>query len=107
MDMNFDDDFEEDEQLLHSKDFVNKFYEFTTYQQATEWILKWYKEMKHNTTEFTNEFPALIDTGTDYRSEKLAKLKAATDDADNNPEELSKFPKEQLMSQCIVDFGMF
>ena len=29
--------------------------------------------MKHNATEFTSDFPALIDSGTDYRSEKLAK----------------------------------
>lgn len=76
VDLNFmDDDMEdEDDMLLHSKEFVNKFYQFDSYDQATAWIIKWFKEMKHNTTEFTTEFPALIDSGTDYRTEKLAKM---------------------------------
>jgi len=88
--MNFDsDDDEDEEQLLYSQEFVNKFFEFKNYEQATDWILKWYKEMKHNTTEFTNEFPALIDCGTDYRTEKLNKMKS-------NPEQvnLQNFPKD-------------
>ena len=76
VDLNFmDDDFDDDdENMLHSKDFVNRFFSFSSYQEATAWINKWFKEMKHNTTEFTTEFPALIDSGTDYRTEKLAKL---------------------------------
>lgn len=96
--MNFSSDEDGDnnygEELLYSKEFVNKFYEFKTYQQATGWILKWYKEMKHNTTEFTNEFPALIDCGSDYRLEKLKKLQTNPE----QPTDLSTFPKDQLMA---------
>ena len=65
MDDDFDDD--DDDQMLHSKEFVNRFYQFATYDEATLWIIKWFKDKKHNTTEFTTEFPALIDSGTDYR----------------------------------------
>ena len=57
--------------------------------------------MKHNTTEFTNEFPSLIDCGTDYRNEKLVKIKS------NPEEEIASFPKQQLMAKCIVDYGDF
>lgn len=58
--------------------------------------------MKHNTTEFTTEFPALIDSGTDYRAEKLAKLQT-------NPEQvdLASLGKSQIMAQCIIDYGSF
>ena len=76
MNMNMDfmsDEDEDQEELLHNKQFVNKFFSFSTFEEATEWIQKWYKEMKHNATEFTSDFPALIDSGTDYRSEKLTK----------------------------------
>jgi len=104
VDLNFmDDDDDDDDQFLHSKEFVNKFYQFSSYQESTNWIIKWFKELKHNTTEFTTEFPALIDSGTDYRTEKLAKLQT-------NPEQsvdLTNLGKSQIMAQCIVDFGQF
>ena len=58
--------------------------------------------MKHNTTEFTSEFPALIDSGTDYRKEKLAKLQTNPEQAD-----LDNLGKSQIMAKCIADFGIF
>ena len=103
------DDEDDDDQLTFSKEFVFKFFEFKTFTEATDWIHNWYNKMKHNTTEFTSEFPALVDQATDYRKEKLAKLKTAQQSPDqNNPEQmLQDFPREQLMSQCIIDYGMF
>ena len=57
---------DDDEQVFYSKDFVNKFFAFESYSQASEWIIEWFRELKHNPTDFTKEFPALVDAGTDY-----------------------------------------
>jgi len=66
--MNFDDDSGED-QVMYNKEFVHQFYQHKNFKEAVAWIVKWFKELKHNTTDFTAEYPALIDCGTDYRKE--------------------------------------
>ena len=45
-----------------------------SYKEAADWIFKWFKELKHNPTDFTQEYPALIDSGIAYRKELLTKF---------------------------------
>lgn len=57
-------------------------------------MIIWYKELKHNPTDFAQDFPALIDRGLQYREELLSK----------NPE---KFPENLIMAKGIMNYGAF
>lgn len=61
----------------------------------------WFKEMKHNPTEFTSDWPALMDRGCEYREELLKKAQA-------NPENADAIVNDDfIMSKCIKNYGVF
>ena len=108
----FGDDFSDDDaQVFYNKEFVNKckfkiitatiliVFTFKTFQEASDWIKSWFREKKHNPTEFTQDLPALIDKGLDYRTELIEKHK-------QNPEQVF-IPNDLIMASCIKDYGMF
>ncbi len=83
MDDSFDksDEFDDD-QAFYNKEFVNQFFQFKSYAEAGKFIVQWIKDLKHNPTEFAQDFPALIEKGQEYREEILAKSKKES----QNPE---------------------
>jgi deoxyribodipyrimidine photolyase len=49
--------------VFYNKEFVNQFFQFKSYEEAGKFIVQWIKELKHNPTEFAQDFPALIEKG--------------------------------------------
>ena len=70
----------------------------TSYEQAASWIVTWIKDRHHNPTEFTQDLPALLETGVEYRKELLQKRA-------ENPE--VQIPTTTIMAKCVFDFGDF
>ena len=91
------DDDKGDEQVFYNKKFIHQFYQFTTYKQAADYIVDWIKVKGNNPTDFTQDFPDLLDKGLEYRDELLEKHK----------ENLETLPNELILAQCITDFGIF
>jgi len=89
-----------DEQVFYNKQFVHHFFSIGTYSEATEWIVKWIKEKGHNPTEFTQDLPALLEKGLEFREELLKREL-------ENPENAKTFPTGLIMTNCIKDFGLF
>lgn len=88
-----------EDEILYSKSFVNAFLGFKNFAEARVWLGRWFKVLRHNPTEFTADLPALLEKGLEYRTELLAKVQADPDAA--------KTVGTTLMSQCILDFGIF
>lgn len=88
-----------DDEVLYSKSFINAFFGFKNFSETRVWLGKWFKVLRHNPTEFTSDLPALLEKGLEHRTEVLAKVQADPDHA--------KTLGSHLMSQCIVDYGMF
>ena len=99
----------DDTEVFYNKEFVNKckfenllltkpiVFTFRTFEEAADWIKTWIKDKKHNPTEFTQDLPALMDKGLDYRKELIEKRK-------QNPE----LPNiDLIMASCIDDYGLF
>jgi hypothetical protein len=61
----------DDKQVFYNKEFVNKFFQFHTFEEASNFTAIWFKELKHNPTEFTSDWPAILDKGCSYREELL------------------------------------
>ena len=87
------------DEALYSKSFVNAFFAFQDFEEASAYLTKWFRVLQHNPTEFTSDLPALLDKGLEYRAEILAKIAA-------DPKAATAVGKT-LMSQCILDFGVF
>lgn len=63
--------------------------------------MTWIKDKGHNPTEFTQDLPALVDLGRDFRKELLAK-------ASQNPEQRkTNASSDLIMGMCVHDYGMF
>lgn len=97
----YDED-EEDEpgdEALYSKRFVNAFFGFQDIAEAGQFMVRWFRDLKHNPTEFTADLPALLEKGLEYRNDVVAKMA-------ENPNVAAGLGKT-VMSQCIIDYGMF
>lgn len=57
---NLDDDQEEGDEQLYSKSFVNAFFGFKDFSQAGEYMVRWFKVLKHNPTEFVGNLDGLL-----------------------------------------------
>lgn len=88
-----------DDEVLYSKSFVTAFFSFKSFGEARVWLGRWFKVLRHNPTEFTADLPALLEKGLEYRAELLAKVQADPDAAST--------VGATLMSQCILDYGIF
>lgn len=53
--------------------YLSLVFQFHTFEEASNFIGIWFKELKHNPTEFTQDWPALLDKGCQYREELLKK----------------------------------
>ena len=77
-------------------------YQFQSFEEASNFIAVWFKELKHNPTEFTQDLPALLDGACDYREEIIKKSQAS------NPEQpLDGINDLTILMKCIKDFGEF
>jgi hypothetical protein len=54
---------------FHNVQFVGKFFEFISFEQAADFIYDWIKVKKHNATEFTQDYPALIGSALEFKKE--------------------------------------
>jgi hypothetical protein len=90
-----------EENPLYSKSFVNAFFSFKNFAEARVWLGRWFKVLRHNPTEFTADLPALLDRGLEHRAELLAKVQADPAAAG------TVMGPSPLMSQCILDHGIF
>ena len=61
----------------------------------------WFKEMKHNPTEFTNDWPSLVEKGCEYREDLIRKAQADPENAD------AIVSDDYIMSMCIKNYGVF
>ena len=68
-----DEDAEIDE-VLYSKSFVNAFFEFADFSQAGAYMVRWFKVLKHNPTEFVGNLDGLLQKGLEFRAETLQKI---------------------------------
>lgn len=48
--------------------FVSQFDKFTSFEQAAAFIEDWIRVKKHNSTDFTSDFPAVLERGKQIRS---------------------------------------
>lgn len=69
-----DDDDEPGDETMYSKRFVNAFFGFQDLNEAGKFMVKWFRELKHNPTEFTSDLPALLEKGLEYRNDVVAKM---------------------------------
>lgn len=57
----------DEETLEPNLDFVREFDKFHSFSKAAAFIEDWIRSKKNNATDFTNDFPALLDRGVAIR----------------------------------------
>jgi hypothetical protein len=62
-------------------------------------LVRWFKVLKHNPTEFVGNLDGLLAKGLEYRAETLQKL--------NETPNLLDAQGNTIMSMCIKDHGYF
>ena len=57
----------EEEICEPNMEFVKQFDKFASFNKASGFIEDWIRTKKHNSTDFTNDFPAIIERGKQLR----------------------------------------
>jgi hypothetical protein len=60
-----------DAHVFYNKEFVKAAFELENFSQFADFIIEWVKTKEHNPTEFTQDLPAIIEFGLEYREEIL------------------------------------
>jgi hypothetical protein len=81
-------------------EFVKAFDSFGTFNKAAGYIEDWIRTKKHNATDFTNDYPAVLQRGKSIRS-IIVKLRGGTPKCELNKNGAPVTPEIRNVQQLI------
>ena len=62
---------DDDAEFFFNKEFVDRIEQTKTFEEAAASIQEWVKVLKHNVTEFSMDFPAVLERAVETREQNL------------------------------------
>ena len=91
----------DEEQIEPNIEFVRAFDGFVTFNRAASFIEDWIRNKKNNSTDFTNDFPAILERGKTIRR-ILLKLRDGNPNCDVNKDGAPLNPEVRNVHQLIL-----